>query len=312
MLRFAPVYDFASSTLASLRISAELLLLSGLVFSLISLLFKGPEAIVAGRRALREIRLNLKFYVFDVLFIAPLIAALVTALRGTIDHLGLSLVHPSTWEGLGTYGIFLAVVFLGDFTSYWRHRLEHTPALWPSHAIHHGDTDMSWTTLARFHPVNHLTTSAIDIGVLALLGFPMWALVANEMVRKYYGEFIHSDLPWTFGPAGRIFVSPAMHQWHHARDVVGSGSNFATVFSGPVSFTKYGPSFVSTTAARRRKPGLLNRSLEPGLTSATYVPVRSTSVIGSPRDESFIVRARSFEARPSGCVIWLIQRSRLA
>ena len=223
--------DFASSTLSSLRISAELLLLSGLVFSLISLVFKGPEAIAAGRRAFREIRLNLKFYVFDVLFIAPFIAALVTGLRGAIDRLGLNLVQPSTWDGLGTYGIFLAVVFLGDFIAYWRHRLEHTPALWPSHAIHHGDTDMSWTTLARFHPVNHLTTSAIDIGMLALLGFPMWALVANEMVRKYYGEFIHSDLPWTFGPAGRILVSPAMHQWHHARDVVGSGSNFATVFS---------------------------------------------------------------------------------
>ena len=26
-------------------------------------------------------------------------------------------------------------------------------------------------------------------------------------------------------------VSPAMHRWHHARDVEGSGSNFATVFS---------------------------------------------------------------------------------
>jgi len=225
------VSDFISSTLASLRIAAELLLLSGLVFSLIALVFKGPEAITAGWRAFREIRLNLTFYVFDVLLNAPFVGLVVTVVRGTVDHLGLNLVHPSTWEGLGRYGIFLAVVFLGDFTSYWRHRLEHTPALWPAHAIHHGDTDMSWTTLARFHPVNRFSTAAIDIGVLGLVGFPMWALVANEMVRKFYGEFIHADLPWTYGPAGRIFVSPAMHQWHHARDVVGSGSNFATVFS---------------------------------------------------------------------------------
>ena len=223
--------DFISSTLASLRIAAELLLLSALVFSLIALVCKGREAIAAGRRAFREIRLNLTFYVFDILLIAPFVGLVGTGLRGTVDHLGLNLVHPSTWEGLGRYGIFLAVVFLGDFTSYWRHRLEHTPLLWPAHAIHHGDTDMSWTTLARFHPVNRFSTVAIDIGVLALLGFPMWALVANEIVRKYYGEFIHADLPWTYGPAGRIFVSPAMHQWHHARDVVGSGSNFATVFS---------------------------------------------------------------------------------
>ncbi len=28
-----------------------------------------------------------------------------------------------------------------------------------------------------------------------------------------------------------MFVSPVMHRWHHARDVTGAGSNFATVFS---------------------------------------------------------------------------------
>ena len=85
--------DFISNTLASLWISAQLLLLSGLVFSLLSLVFKGPEAIAAGRRAFREIRLNLTFYVFDLLLIAPFVGLVVTGLRGTVDHLGLSLVH---------------------------------------------------------------------------------------------------------------------------------------------------------------------------------------------------------------------------
>ena len=31
--------------------------------------------------------------------------------------------------------------------------------------------------------------------------------------------------------SGRVFVSPVMHRWHHARDVTGTGSNFATMFS---------------------------------------------------------------------------------
>jgi hypothetical protein len=43
--------------------------------------------------------------------------------------------------------------------------------------------------------------------------------------------FIHMDLPWTYGPLGRVFVSPAMHRWHHMRDTAGAGANFATVFS---------------------------------------------------------------------------------
>ena len=124
-----------------------------------------------------------------------------------------------------------AVVFLGDFFSYWRHRLEHTRLLWPAHAIHHSDTEMTWLTLGRFHPIDRAVTAAVDIALLALLGFPTWALVFNEIVRHYYGEFIHADFPWTYGPLGRVFVSPVMHRWHHARDVVGAGSNFATVFS---------------------------------------------------------------------------------
>ena len=46
-----------------------------------------------------------------------------------------------------------------------------------------------------------------------------------------YGDFIHADLPWTYGPLGWIFVSPAMHRWHHAREIRCAGTNFATVFS---------------------------------------------------------------------------------
>jgi sterol desaturase/sphingolipid hydroxylase (fatty acid hydroxylase superfamily) len=55
--------------------------------------------------------------------------------------------------------------------------------------------------------------------------------VANNLVRHYYGEFIHADLPWMYGRFSAVFVSPVMHRWHHARDVTGSGSNFATLFS---------------------------------------------------------------------------------
>ena len=51
------------------------------------------------------------------------------------------------------------------------------------------------------------------------------------MVRHYYGYFIHADLPWTYGKLSRIFVSPAMHHWHHAKEIRYAGTNFATVFS---------------------------------------------------------------------------------
>jgi sterol desaturase/sphingolipid hydroxylase (fatty acid hydroxylase superfamily) len=49
-----------------------------------------------------------------------------------------------------------------------------------------------------------------------LLGFPSYAIIANNLVRHYYGYYVHADLPWTHGKLGKIFVSPAMHRWHHA------------------------------------------------------------------------------------------------
>lgn len=212
-------------------VATQLLIFSAFIFTSAAMLLRGDEAIAAGRRALGQFRLNLSLYFLDALFVGPVVALLVAMIRGAIDHYDIRLLHPDWWATLPQALVFVAVVFLGDFCSYWRHRFEHTPLLWPSHAVHHSDTEMSWLTLSRFHPINRLTTSAIDITFLALLGFPDWALVANEMVRHYYGEFIHADLPWTYGPVGRLLVSPVMHQWHHARDVVGAGSNFATVFS---------------------------------------------------------------------------------
>lgn len=209
----------------------QALLVSALGFALLALLVKGREAIAAAKRAGKEVSINLWLYVLDALFVGPLTAVIVQMIRVTIGGSPLEVLKPSIWASVPVWVTLLAVVFVGDLISYFRHRLEHTRTLWPSHAIHHSDTEMTWFTLSRFHPINRLTTMIVDTACLAVMGFPQWALLTNVLVRHYYGEFIHADLPWMYGPFGRVFVSPVMHRWHHARDVTGAGSNFATVFS---------------------------------------------------------------------------------
>jgi sterol desaturase/sphingolipid hydroxylase (fatty acid hydroxylase superfamily) len=223
--------DLIQSAASAFRGAVELLLYSAVWFCALALLVKGRDAIAAGRKAAKEIRLNLSILVIDVLFVAPFVTLLAGLVKLGVEHLPFGVLDGGIWERAGRGGTLFAVVFMGDFFSYWRHRLEHTRLLWPAHAIHHSDTDLTWLTINRFHPINRVVTCTVDIALLALLGFPGWALVLNEIVRHYYGEFIHADLPWTYGPLGRVFVSPVMHRWHHARDVVGAGSNFATVFS---------------------------------------------------------------------------------
>jgi sterol desaturase/sphingolipid hydroxylase (fatty acid hydroxylase superfamily) len=254
----------------ALFIATQLLVLSASIFALLAVIVKGKEAIAGARRAVGELRVNIGWRVFDALIVAPFIGVLVQLVRTAVTRYQLTLVDDSVWIAVGGPATFAAVIFLGDFVSYWRHRLEHTRPLWPAHAIHHSDTEMTWLTLARFHPVNRITTSFIDILCLALLGFPAWALVANEIVRHYYGEFIHADFPWMYGPLRYLLISPVMHRWHHARDVEGAGSNFATVFCvfDRAFGTYYAPGPCTV-------PLGVNDPIEPGVFGQLVYPFRT-------------------------------------
>lgn len=199
-------------------------------FAALALVFRGAAALRTARAATGEVRTNMLLFVFDVIVVTPALALLLAASGGWIQAHGLTL-PAAMWEGLPRWLVIVIAMFAGDFVAYWRHRFEHTAWLWPTHAIHHSDTAMTWTTGLRFHPLNRLSTALIDTTALALMGLPPEALIANNMIRHYYGLFIHMDLPWTYGWLGRVLVSPAMHRWHHIRDADGAGVNFATVFS---------------------------------------------------------------------------------
>lgn len=202
-----------------------------LTFAAIALAARGVAALRTARAASGEVRTNLILFALDVILVTPLLATGITFVGALIQAAGWQVLAPEQWSLLPIWAVWFIALFAGDFIAYWRHRLEHTALLWPTHAIHHSDTAMTWTTGLRFHPFNRVTTAFIDTTFLALLGLPPWALLINNLVRHYYGLFIHMDLPWTYGPFGRVFVSPAMHRWHHVRDADGAGVNFATVFS---------------------------------------------------------------------------------
>lgn len=223
--------DALSQSLQQLWTAFSGLLWPALVFAGVALAARGAAALRNARDAAGEVRTNLILFAFDILCITPLIVLLLGAAGAFIQQHGLRLVATQIWDALPAWLVGLIALFAGDFIAYWRHRFEHTALIWPGHAIHHSDTAMTWTTGLRFHPINRFTTALIDTSALALFGLPPWALMANNLIRHYYGLFVHMDLPWTYGPLGRVLVSPAMHRWHHIRDADGAGANFATVFS---------------------------------------------------------------------------------
>lgn len=227
--QIASVLDSIRDTLQRGALDAGQL---ALAFALIALVALGPRAFIAkAKAATGEVSTNVTLNIFDLLVITPLLGLALGAMGAWMQDRGVALLQPSFWQQLPAPLVGLIAIFAGDFIGYWRHRLEHTPPLWPAHAIHHSDTAMTWTTIFRFHPINRFSTGIIDTGLLALCGFPPEALFLNNIVRHYWGAFIHMDVPWTFGILGRVICSPVMHRWHHIRDANGAGVNFATVFS---------------------------------------------------------------------------------
>jgi sterol desaturase/sphingolipid hydroxylase (fatty acid hydroxylase superfamily) len=87
--------------------------------------------------------------------------------------------------------------------------------LWRLHALHHSQEDMSVLTTFRTHPLIHASylPSLFPALILGASGtVPGVALI-------FYGCLItlpHANLRWTFGPFGRVFISPAYHRLHHA------------------------------------------------------------------------------------------------
>src|SRR5262249_15539926 len=139
------------------------LILPADLFAGLAIIAKGLyPALAAARLAINETRVNLSIYILDSLIVGPIVVVIYALASDFADKLSLRLIDPHLWNSLPSILVAFVAVVIGDFVGYWRHRLEHTRLLWPSHAVHHSDTNMTWLALLRFHPINRLSTFIID------------------------------------------------------------------------------------------------------------------------------------------------------
>ena len=90
--------------------------------------------------------------------------------------------------------------------------------LWRFHALHHSQEELSVLTSFRVHPLMH-TTGFLLATVPVVVLMPARP-IAPVLITVYVciGTLQHANLRWTFGPVGRVLVSPAYHRLHHAPD----------------------------------------------------------------------------------------------
>jgi sterol desaturase/sphingolipid hydroxylase (fatty acid hydroxylase superfamily) len=254
-------------------------------FFILALLVKGVRAVSDARAATAETKNNLVLYVMDTLTVAPALTFATSAFYALMHAPGAVYAGEVFWARLGPVGTTLSAIVVCDFLGYCNHRLFHTSWLWPSHAIHHSDTHLTWFSLLRMHPFDRLGT-LIDLLGMILLGLPDWAMITAVLVRHYYGHLIHSDLPWTLGKLDWVFISPAMHRWHHALEYRGSGVNFATVFSvfDRMFGTFYAPGVCNAPTGVHDKiaPGLIGQYLHPVRTWAARLKAAPLATEAAP------------------------------
>lgn len=161
--------------------------------------------------------------------VLPLLGLVVDALQATHDALGLPRVPGALWEALPAWAVALVGLVAFDCANYWNHRLLHTRALWPVHAVHHSDTDLTGLSAFRVHALERLVMLCSYVVLLGWLNLPPGALGILVLVRVLHTMYVHADLDWTHGPLELLIASPRFHRWHHADVAAAHGKNLASL-----------------------------------------------------------------------------------
>lgn len=157
-----------------------------------------------------------------LLVFAGAVVPLVTLLGVASAHLllGDAAWLRAPWASSWPRWLALSVTLVAmDGCNWLTHWADHRVAvLWRVHALHHSQEELSVLTTFRTHPLVHTVSFlAAAVPVVAVMGARPLAPV---LITAYLclGALPHANVRWTFGPLGRILVSPAYHRIHHAAD----------------------------------------------------------------------------------------------
>lgn len=156
------------------------------------------------------------YFVLHVAAVVPLMTLLSVSF-GTL------LVTHCRWMELGgtdrwpRWLLLPVTLVLMDGANWLAHWTDHRfSPFWRFHALHHSDEELSVLTSFRAHPLSHLAGFFFaTLPVVVLVGDQQ---LAPGLITGYVclGTLSHANLRWSFGPVGKVLVSPAYHRLHHS------------------------------------------------------------------------------------------------
>jgi sterol desaturase/sphingolipid hydroxylase (fatty acid hydroxylase superfamily) len=165
----------------------------------------------------RGYRHDLLLTVMNVALVAPLVTALTLSFVAVVQRSMPWIVLPKIGL-LPRWGAITVIVVAMDGLNWFVHLANHrVRMLWRFHELHHSQEDMNVLTVFRTHPLIHVSyLLALVPGVVLLAN----GAVSVTVLVVYAGivAFAHSNTRLSFGPLGRVLVSPNFHRIHHQLD----------------------------------------------------------------------------------------------
>lgn len=180
------------------------------------------------RRAVEGIFATLAITHFNFIFI-PFVWLGSEKVKELYAFVGIPSIPTDAWLTMPTWLLAIVAALAYDFANYWNHRLMHQPWLWPVHAIHHSDPDVTGLTTYRVHLFETFVMWVSYTLMLSWLGLPKDAIGIGAIICALHSIYVHINVDWEHGPLRLLIASPRFHRWHHADLEEAYGKNLANI-----------------------------------------------------------------------------------
>lgn len=199
------------------------------LLTLLSLFVWGLEALFPWRKNQKAIRkdfwldvfyMYFNFYIFKLIIFFAFSNVVASFFENLLPNGANSLILYDTKQL--SYIVQLIVFFVAlDFIQWFTHVMLHRfDFLWNFHKVHHSVEEMGFAAHLRFHWIENVFYTPMKYIVMLVIG----NFDPEDAFIVYYlsiaiGHLNHANINLTYGPLKYIFNNPAMHIWHHAKEL---------------------------------------------------------------------------------------------
>ena len=213
--------------------------------------------------------------VLKVVLFAPVLGGQVAVSLAVTKflHFNMTESHIFSWSPVAISIAFTLAAFLFDD---WMRFLVHVcmhrfSVLWRFHKVHHSATTLTPMTVHRTHPVESFINSSRAVLSLGLMsgifvwlfghGLQVWDILGVNalgfLLTLLGANLRHSHVPFHFGRAECLLISPAQHQLHHS--IAHSHPNYGSFLA---IWDRFNMSWVAGSEAKELSYGIPGQRMD--------------------------------------------------